>query len=210
MKLNTNSNTYILAYASLLVIAVAFVLAYFSQALKPIQDKNVALDKKKQIIAALNIRDVNDNQVEEYYNNGFKLNGGDFKAGKLALFVCNVDGQKKYVMPVYGMGLWGGISGYIAINADKETIYGVYFNHEGETAGLGAEIKDNQKWQQQFCGKHLFADGNQDAVALSVCKKVDNPATQVDGVSGATLTCDGVTRMIHEGLGKYLVFLKDK
>ena len=63
MKLNTNSNTYILAYASLLVIAVAFVLAYFSQALKPIQDKNVALDKKKQIIAALNIRDVNDNQV---------------------------------------------------------------------------------------------------------------------------------------------------
>ena len=52
MKLNTNSNTYILAYASLLVIAVAFVLAYFSQALKPIQDKNVALDKKKQIIAA--------------------------------------------------------------------------------------------------------------------------------------------------------------
>ena len=204
MKLNTNSNTYILAYASLLVIAVAFVLAYFSQALKPIQDKNVALDKKKQIIAALNIRDVNDNQVEEYYNklveadeiineknevlsagkpggenDGFKLNGGDFKAGKLALFVCNVDGQKKYVMPVYGMGLWGGISGYIAINADKETIYGVYFNHEGETA-------------------------------LSVCKKVDNPATQVDGVSGATLTCDGVTRMIHEGLGKYLVFLKDK
>ena len=108
------------------------------------------------------------------------------------------------------MGLWGGISGYIAINADKETIYGVYFNHEGETAGLGAEIKDNQKWQQQFCGKHLFADGNQDAVALSVSKKVDNPATQVDGVSGATLTCDGVTRMIHEGLGKYLVFLKDK
>ena len=195
----------------------------------------MALDKKKQIIAALNIRDVNDNQVEEYYNklveadeiineknevlsagkpggenDGFKLNGGDFKAGKLALFVCNVDGQKKYVMPVYGMGLWGGISGYIAINADKETIYGVYFNHEGETAGLGAEIKDNQKWQQQFCGKHLFADGNQDAVALSVCKKVDNPATQVDGVSGATLTCDGVTRMIHEGLGKYLVFLKDK
>lgn len=140
MKLNTNSNTYILAYASLLVIAVAFVLAYFSQALKPIQDKNVALDKKKQIIAALNIRDVNDNQVEEYYNklveadeiineknevlsagkpggenDGFKLNGGDFKAGKLALFVCNVDGQKKYVMPVYGMGLWGGISGYLSL-----------------------------------------------------------------------------------------------
>ena len=45
------------------------------------------------------------------------------------------------------MGLWGGISGYIAINADQNFIYGVYFNHEGETAGLGAEIKDNQKWQ---------------------------------------------------------------
>ena len=233
--MNKNSNTYIIAYSCIMVVVVAFLLAFVSSLLKPAQDVNVALDKKKQILAALNIRNLSNEESAQKYaevvnadaiidaegnivekgekggeQTGFKLNSADYKEGKLAIYDCTVDGKQKYVVPVYGMGLWGGISGYIAINADKETIYGVYFNHEGETAGLGAEIKDNQKWQQQFCGKHLFADGNQDAVALSVCKKVDNPATQVDGVSGATLTCDGVTRMIHEGLGKYLVFLKDK
>jgi hypothetical protein len=79
---------------------------------------------------------------------GFKLNSADTKAGRLALYRCKVDGQTKYVIPVYGMGLWGPISGYIALNDDKATIYGAYFNHESETAGLGAEIKDNLKWQQ--------------------------------------------------------------
>lgn len=236
MKLNTNSNTYILTYASITVVGVAFILAFIFQILKPIQEKNVALDKKKQILASLNIRDINNDHVESEYkkiveadevldlnnkiilpgkpggeSDGFKLDGGDNKVGKLALFVCNVNGQKKYVIPVYGMGLWGGISGYIAINEDKETIYGVYFNHESETAGLGAEIKDNKKWQEQFKGKHLFAEETKDRVALSVCKKIDNPSpTQVDGVTGATLTCDGVTNMLHDGIAKYLVFLKDK
>ncbi len=236
MKLNTNSNSYILAYASILVVGVAFILAFIFQILKPVQDKNVALDKKRQILAALNIRDIDNNQVEAKYksiveadevldlnnkitqagtpggeNDGFKLDGSDNKAGKLALFVCNVDGQKKYVIPVYGMGLWGGISGYIAINEDKETIYGVYFNHEGETAGLGAEIKDNRKWQEQFKGKHLFAEDAKDKVALTVSKKADPASTtQVDAVTGATLTCDGVTNMLHDGIAKYLVFLNDK
>ena len=54
-----------------------------------------------------------------------------------------------------GYGSLGGISGFIAVDADNNTIYGVYFNHEGETAGLGAEIKDNLKWQQKFQGKKI-------------------------------------------------------
>ena len=236
MKLNTNSNSYIIAYASLTVVVVAFILAFVFQILKPLQEKNVSLDKKRQILAALNIRDIDNNQVEAEYksiieadevldsqnkiilpgqaggeSDGFKLDGGDNKKGKLALFVCKVNNQKKFVIPVYGMGLWGNISGYIAINEDKETIYGVYFNHESETAGLGAEIKDNRKWQEQFKGKHLFSGNSKDKIALSICKKVDNPSpNQVDGVTGATLTCDGVNNMLHDGIAKYLVFLKNK
>lgn len=236
MKLNTNSNSYIITYASIIVIGVAFILAFVFQILKPLQEKNVSLDKKRQILAALNIRDISNDQVEANYksiveadevidlhnkiilpgkaggeSDGFKLDGSDHKKGKLALFVCNVNGQKKFVIPVYGMGLWGGISGYIAINDDKETIYGVYFNHESETAGLGAEIKDNRKWQEQFQGKHLFSGNSKDKIALTICKKVDTPSPyQVDGVTGATLTCNGVTNMIHDGISKYLIFLKDK
>ena len=107
------------------------------------------------------------------------------------------------------MGLWGPISGYIALNEDKATVYGVYFNHESETAGLGAEIKDNAAWQAKFQGKKLFAGDNDKAIALGVEKKVDDPATQVDAVTGATLTSNGVRDMLHEGLSKYLVFLNE-
>ena len=96
-----------------------------------------------------------------------------------------------------GMGLWGGISGYMAIKGDG-TVYGAYFNHESETAGLGAEIKDSQAWQEKFIGKTIYGDDG--SVVLSVVKKVDDPATQVDCVTGATLTSNGVDAMIKDCL----------
>lgn len=107
------------------------------------------------------------------------------------------------------MGLWGPISGFIAVNADKNTVYGAYFNHESETAGLGAEIKDNVKWQEKFEGKKIFKDADKSKVALSVNKKVDDPSTQVDAVTGATLTSNGVTDMLHDCLSQYNSFFKE-
>ena len=233
--MKTNSNSYTIIYSVIIVVIVAFLLAFVSQALKPMQDANVALDKKKQILNSLNIRDLNDAQADAKYkevivadrvidekgkvllpgttggeNAGFKLESKDYKEGKLALYICRVNGETKYVIPVYGMGLWGPISGYIALNADKSTIYGVYFNHESETAGLGAEIKDNKAWQEKFQGKKLFKNGDDKTIALSVEKKVEDPTTQVDAVTGATLTSNGVRDMLHEALGKYLVFINQK
>ncbi len=233
--MKTNSNSYTIIYSIILVLIVAFLLAFSFQALKPAQDANVALDKQKQILYSLNIRGLNDQEATDKYkevvvsddvygedgqkkengeaggtNTGFKLNSADAKAGKLALYVCKVEGQTKYVIPVYGMGLWGAISGFIAINDDKETVYGVYFNHESETAGLGAAIKDDQSWQEKFQGKHLFANGNRNTIALAVEKKIEDSQTQVDAVTGATLTSNGVTQMLQEGLGKYTKFLNAK
>ena len=231
--MKTNSNTYTIVYSTVIVVVVAFLLAFVFQALKPAQDANVALDKKKQILNALNIRDLSDAEAAQKYNQvitadeiidtnarvidkgtkggekaGFKLNSQDAKNGKLALFVCNVNGETKYVMPVYGMGLWGPISGFIALNADKNTVYGAYFNHESETAGLGAEIKDNRAWQEKFQNKKVSeGDGKID---LSVQKKVTDPTTQVEAVTGATLTSNGVTNMLHDGLGAYVKFLNQK
>ena len=229
--MKTNSNSYTIIYSVIIVVIVAFLLAFVFQALKPMQDANVALDKKKQILNSLNIRDLNDAQADAKYkevvvadrvidekgkvllpgttggeNAGFKLESKDYKEGKLALYICRVNGETKYVIPVYGMGLWGPISGYIALNADKSTVYGVYFNHESETAGLGAEIKDNKAWQE----KKLFKNGDDKTIALSVEKKVEDPTTQVDAVTGATLTSNGVRDMLHEALGKYLVFINQK
>ena len=233
--MKTNSNSYTIIYSVIIVVIVAFLLAFVFQALKPMQDANVALDKKKQILNSLNIRDLNDAQADAKYkevivadrvidekgkvllpgttggeNAGFKLDSKDYKEGKLALYICRVNGETKYVIPVYGMGLWGPISGYIALNADKSTVYGVYFNHESETAGLGAEIKDNKAWQEKFQGKKLFKNGDDKTIALSVEKKVEDPTTQVDAVTGATLTSNGVRDMLHEALGKYLVFINQK
>lgn len=232
--LNTSSNAYTLIYSVLLVVIVAFLLAFVFQALKPMQDANVSLDKKKQILYSLNIRDLgSDQEYDQMYKKvivadrifatdgsvtaegtqggeeaGFKLNSADFKNGKLAVYVCSIDNQTKYVIPVYGMGLWGSISGYIALNADKKSVYGVYFNHESETAGLGAEIKDDANWQKKFQNKKvLAADGK--AIVLSVVKNVADPSSQVDAVTGATLTSDGVSNMLHDCLSQYLAFLND-
>ena len=196
-KLNTNSNAYIIIYSSILVIVVAFLLAFIFKALKPMQDANVALDQKKQILYSLNIRGLDGHEAEAKYAEVVKEEKTE---NGQTVYLCNVDGEDVCVFAMKGMGLWGGISGFVAIHdQDGPTVYGAYFNHESETAGLGAEIKDSQAWQEKFIGKKVFKDGNDD-VALSVVKKVEDPETQVDCVTGTTLTSNGVNDMIHEGL----------
>ena len=196
-KLNTNSNAYIIIYSSILVIVVAFLLAFIFKALKPMQDANVALDQKKQILYSLNIRGLDGHEAEAKYAEVVKEEKTE---NGQTVYLCNVDGEDVCVFAMKGMGLWGGISGYLGIK-DDGTVYGAYFNHEGETAGLGAEIKDSQAWQEKFQGKKIFdADGN---VVLSVVKKVENPETQVDCVTGATLTSNGVDAMLKDGLKKF-------
>ena len=203
MKLNTNSNTYIIIYSAVLVIIVAFLLAFVFQALKPMQDANVALDVKKQILYSLNIRGLDGEEAEAKYKEVVKE---EVEAEGLKYYACEIDGQPKYVFPLIGMGLWGGISGFLSVNEDLNTVFGAYFNHESETAGLGAEIKDSQAWQEKFQGKKIF-DSNGE-VALSVVKKVDNPETQVDCVTGATLTSNGVSDMLRDCMKEYMNLLK--
>ena len=193
-KLNTNSNAYIIIYSTILVVIVAFLLAFVFQALKPMQDANVALDVKKQILYSLNIRGLDGAEAEAKYKEIVK---SEEKAGDLSYYVCDIKGEKKYVFPLKGMGLWGGISAFVSVNEDLNTIYGAYFNHESETAGLGAEIKDSQAWQEKFQGKKI-----------AVVKKVETPEYEVDCVTGATLTSNGVSDMLREGLKKYLDILK--
>lgn len=142
--LNTSSNTYTIFYSVILVIVVAFLLAFVSKTLQPQSDKNVMIDKKSQILSSLNIRNVDKNKIEAIYEkvivadkivnaqglvikdgenkdqDGFKVNTKEITDQNLPLYVCNLDGQTKYVIPVTGRGLWGGLWGYIALNADKK------------------------------------------------------------------------------------------
>ena len=205
MKLNTNSNAYIIIYSAILVVIVAFLLAFVYQALKPMQDANVALDVKKQILYSLNIRDLDGAEAEAKYAEVVK---DEQEENGLKYYVCEVDGQQKYVFPLKGMGLWGGISAFVSVNDDLNTINGAYFNHESETAGLGAEIKDSQAWQEKFQGKKILDE--QGNMAIAVVKKVENPVSEVDCVTGATLTSNGVSDMLRDGLKPYINLLRNK
>lgn len=223
--MNTNSNGYTIGYASVMVIIVAFLLAFVASSLKERQDNNVKLDKMKQILSSLNISADELKDAESAYAkyvtadqilnlNGAVVssNGGfDIESKKiddqLPLYVCNVNGETKYVAPLYGAGLWGPIWGYISFNADKKTVYGTYFSHEGETPGLGAEIT-TEKFQSSFEGKQLQEGGD---VKISVVKngKVANDAYEVDGISGGTITSKGVDAMLHACLSKYAKFFNE-
>lgn len=225
--LDTGSNVYTIVYASVMVIIVAFLLAFVSSVLKPAQEANVENDTKGQILTSLNIDIKADgfNVAKEFENvkdmlwNGTELvpydgkflsaYGSAIKAGELHVFVAEVGGETKYVLPVTGRGLWGGLWGYIALNADKKTVFGTYFYHTSETAGLGARI--GERWfQEQFNGKPLFAGDDTQNIALSVVKAGASKAeTEVDGVTGATLTSDGVSAMVKDGLTVYISFINN-
>jgi Na+-transporting NADH:ubiquinone oxidoreductase subunit C len=123
------------------------------------------------------------------------------------VFVANIEGNTKYVLKLHGAGLWGGIGGYLALDADKNTIYGVNFNHESETPGLGGEIV-TEKFRNQFIGKHIRnAAGEVVSVAVLKAGKMAEGQEQVDALSGATITCDGVSTMIATNLAEYAEFL---
>ena len=225
--LDTSGNVYTIVYASVMVIVVAFLLAFISSVLKPTQDANVENDTKGQILTSLNIdiKAPGFNVADEFENvqdmlwNGTELTpytgkflssyGSAIKAGELHVFVAQANGEAKYVLPVTGRGLWGGLWGYIALNADKKIVYGTYFYHESETAGLGARI--GERWfQEQFNGKPVFAEGNTETVELKVVKAGASKAeTEVDGVTGATLTSVGVSDMVQDGLSVYLSFINN-
>ena len=204
--MNTNKNSYIILYSTVMVVIVAFLLAFIYQTLKPMQDVNVALDKKKQILASLNIRDVSDSEAEAKYQEVVKAENTVGEG--LTLYQCEVDGNKKVVVPVRGMGLWGPIWGYVALDDDKTTIFGAYFNHESETAGLGAEIKDSRAWQDQFRGKKVYSVDVKVVIAVKKKSDVKNPESECDAVTGATLTSDGVSLMLQESFEKYKSYLK--
>ncbi len=130
---------------------------------------------------------------------------------KLPLFVGEKDGKSIYVVPIYGKGLWDAIWGYIALD-DNMVVQGAYFDHKGETPGLGANIKE-RFFMDDFIGEHVL-DESGDFAGIVVAKgnadpkntdKLDNA---VDAIAGSTITGDGVTAMIRSDLKLYVPYFK--
>ena len=109
------------------------------------------------------------------------------------------------VFPVHGYGLWSTMYGFLSLEGDFETIRGLQFYEHGETPGLGGEI-DNPRWRSQWQGKKIYDDNDQLNIrVLRGFVDADSPLAQhqVDGLSGATLTAQGVSNLVNFWLGEY-------
>ena len=226
--MNTNKNSYTLIYAVAMVVVVAFMLSFVSSALKEKQTANVELDKKKQILRSININ-LKGQDAEALYDkyviNGLIINSDaemlaeskdeafnvdivkesakPLDERRLPVYIAEVDGRVKYVISLRGAGLWGPIWGYIALNDDKNTVFGVFFSHASETPGLGANITD--AWfQNQFAGKHIL-NNRSEFVSIAIMKtgtRVEG-SDQVDAISGGTITSKGVEKMLYDSMSQY-------
>lgn len=231
--MNRQGNTYTVIYSVLLVLIVGIVLSLVYQALRPTQEENIANDTKKQILAAARIVPENGESVSSLYERhilkSYIVNSeGEIIDNKKPAFAVNVaaqiklpDNQRelpvfecktadgiKYILPVYGAGLWGPIWGYVAFDNNGNTIYGAYFAHQGETPGLGAEI-EKPAFSSQFDGKKIFnSQGLYSPIAI--IKAGQNPGDKeyVNAVSGGTITSHGVQVMLDNSLAPYAEFLK--
>ena len=126
----------------------------------------------------------------------------------LPLYIYEGSDSKNYILSVRGNGLWDEIWGNIALESDLNTIAGAAFDHKGETPGLGAEIKDNPKFSEQFKGKKIYEDN--EYVSVDVVKGGAPAGAEhaVDGISGATVTANGVQEMLYRGIQYYEPYLR--
>ncbi|MGB1370493.1 MAG: Na(+)-translocating NADH-quinone reductase subunit C [Flavobacteriaceae bacterium] len=176
----------------------------------------VASEFSKYISKQL-VLDANGNAVEnnEAYLIDVKKEQAKAKNGQtrdLPLFVGEKDGQTFYIAPIRGKGLWDAIWGYIAMDKDM-VIQGAYFDHKGETPGLGANIKQRY-FMDDFYGEKLLTESGE-FKGITVAKGNNDPKNlikddyEVDALAGATITGDGVSAMIKSDLKLYLPFFKN-
>ena len=140
---------------------------------------------------------------------------GGIKRREKYAFVYEVKGEsgeiEQVVLPIYGKGLWSTLYGFIAVEKDGKTVSGITFYQHGETPGLGGEV-DNPRWKAHWKGKKLFDERGQieiDVIKGSVIEGTENAEYKIDGLSGATITSNGVERLVRywvgsDGFGPFL------
>jgi Na+-transporting NADH:ubiquinone oxidoreductase subunit C len=228
-----HSTNQVLMFVFVMTTIVAVGLTGLREATKPLADANEAIFNKKGVLAAVKSqigedpKNWDNAQVEsefakvkgyvfDYEGNPIQdmvaidLEKNRDKNNKLAVkerafpvWVYEKGGEKFYVVTVYGKGLWDKIWGTVALKSDLNTIVGVSFDHKGETPGLGAEIKDSPAFKSQFEGRKIYNDAGEYKSIIVRKGGAKDKTHEVDSISGATITGDGVTDMFVEGLANY-------
>lgn len=231
------SNKYITVYTVIMTLVVSIVLAVIVTGLRPIHAANEAVFKKRDILNAVknklstDLDKMSDQDVITLFDENIEQVALDATGSPVEGIVAEeIDMAKEekkpeaervypfyifkgekgnfYLAAVRGNGLWDKIWGTIAFEDDFNTIAGVSFDHVTETAGLGAEIKDNPAFQRQFWGKKIFNEAGEYVSVAVVKGGVKKPEHQVDAIAGATITTNGVTEMLEDGLKVYLPYFE--
>jgi Na+-transporting NADH:ubiquinone oxidoreductase subunit C len=232
------SNLYIILFAVGLTIVCGGLLALAAQGLKEDQDRNIAQERKQNILStAMDLNE--DDNIDQIYServdafvvdyDGNVVEGVEPEDVNLAAeykkpprqrllpiyeFKSATDPNKveSVVLPLFGFGLWDIIWGFVALEDDLNTIRGIKFQHKGETPGLGARIAEEGDVAPRYKGKKIF-DGNV-LVSVKMMKGEGNDYSddihKVDGMSGATLTANGVNNMLKDYLLSYANYIKKK
>lgn len=239
MKVNKDGNGYTFAFSIILVIVVGVILSSLSIGLKPYKDANVEVKKKMNILSALGVESTRKDGIKKYEQfikdsyvishdgtlqenlpeeqQAFSLDvQKQFRDKTVKLddrlypiFEAEKDGDKLYVLPVVGKGLWGPIWGFIALADDYETIVGTSFDHKGETPGLGAEISQSF-FEERYNSEKIANNGT--FTPITVVQNGSGYEDQkVDGITGGTITSKGVEKMVNETMEVYYkYFSKNK
>ena len=221
-----HSNNYTIAYAAGVTALVGASLALAVSGLKPLQDRNVRMANRRAILQTVmpvnpatlaedyaayvteRVFDSAGNEIQGVEATSINLRDESRKppgSQRLPLFVFSRDGVTRYIIPMQGKGLWGPIGAYLALEKDLTTIYGVAFSHEKETPGLGAEIAE-PAFQNRYAGKRIYREDGTLA-GVRVLRGAGNDTSgdphAVDGITGATITANGVTNMFRDELARY-------
>ena len=231
-------------YVFILTITVicSLLLSLVSEVLKERQDKNIAIDRKKNILSAVgvNIAEFSILDIDQYFIDNIDtliitpegslvnnisieslLEEENSQTGEIKYFDQKQDEflpiyteklSKAIILPVSGKGLWGSLYGYFALDADNfSTVKGITFYKHKETPGLGAEI--SEKWfQSNFIGKEIYDNSILTSINVTKAGLADKAALhEVDGISGATITSNGVADLLKRDLKRYEpYFIKNK
>ncbi len=237
MAINTEKNSYTIAFAVVMVVIVGSLLAFVSSTLKEQISTNERFEKMQNILYAMGVNNNDESSVvfiptsevqtqfETYITQQFVIQNGqvtedpeayliDLKREeasenpRLPLFVGEKDGKKFYIVPMRGKGLWDAIWGFVSVD-DQKVIQGAYFDHKGETPGLGANIK-MRYFMDDFIGESIEKNGA--IVGVTVAKGNNDPVNEdkydneVDALAGATITGNGLSAMLSTSLKKYESF----
>ena len=237
MAINTEKNSYTIVFAVVMVVIVGSMLAFVSSTLKEQISTNERFEKMQNILYAMGVNNNDESSVvfiptsevqaqfDTYITQQLVIQDGqvtedpeayliDLKREeasdnpRLPLFIGEKDGKKFYIVPMRGKGLWDAIWGFVSVD-DQKIIQGAYFDHKGETPGLGANIK-MRYFMDDFIGESIESNGA--IVGVSVAKGNNDPVNEdkydneVDALAGATITGNGLSAMLSTSFSKYESF----